>query len=292
LFNALVVSELLDLKATEALSTIEKVHELNLVDVCINGDWSKVCKSLGVEVTETPMPKPPYDEWPSIVSPTFVVQATESLFESGELDIELLNESLRTLDRLFQNSPEFEALMAELELTGYEAEYDEWPGMFLELAASYCGTTFLSLELNEAEEVLFEIIPRKVMTPPETAVQVVKELKHFFRFLDRRFTLAGGQSLPRLISSSSETRLQQSLSDPSNFGIGKSTLAQADRLGFDVSDPVQLDQFMQLQNSSHVPENAAQDQGLLMSASQKKAFNKKRKKQLAKKLAIKKRRKG
>ena len=48
-FNGLIISDLLDLKATEAAELIERAHAADAVDTTVCGNWETVRKELGVE---------------------------------------------------------------------------------------------------------------------------------------------------------------------------------------------------------------------------------------------------
>jgi hypothetical protein len=48
-FNALIISDLLDLKATGAAELIERAHAADRVDIMVRGNWETVRKALGVE---------------------------------------------------------------------------------------------------------------------------------------------------------------------------------------------------------------------------------------------------
>jgi hypothetical protein len=95
----------------------------------------------------------------------------ELVFEGGEPDDERRRELDDELQRDFSRSPE-----------AAEAGATEpgWIGLVLDMAASNLGDTVATLGPRGLREVLFELVPRKVMVGPEVAREIVAELRAFY----------------------------------------------------------------------------------------------------------------
>jgi hypothetical protein len=275
-----LVAKLLDLNAVEFAGVLEKVHSLDLVDTGMCGHWHVVKAELGIEGTGMPMPEFPTNSIYESLSPAMAQRAAEGIFADGELDHDALQQQNDVLSRLFQSTPEFKRL---------KQEYWQWPSTLLEIAANYCGASFLDISVRDVNEVLFEIFPRKVSTQPESAEQIVDELRHFFEFVGRVFELKQAKTIAKSLTGNAQEQLRSELSDSSNFGIAKSMWVQGDAAGFDMTNESDVAQFMSLYNDSLNANNAGDPSiPLTMTADEKRAFHKKRKKELAKKQAKKK----
>lgn len=269
-----LVAGLLDLKAVESVETLEKAHSLNLVDTGMCGKWDMVKSELAVEGSGLAMPEFPYNSIYSQLSPAAARNAAGRMFEEGELDHDALEEQNDILSRIFQQSPEFKKLTQE---------YWSWPCTLLDLAANYSGVSFLDISIGEFNEVLFEIFPRKVSTPANSARQIVDELHHFFNFIARVFEIKKAKTIAESLTSDAAGTLQSELADSSNFGIAKSMWAQGSAAGFDMTSEADVAQYINLYNDSLNPDNAGDPNvPVTMTPDEKRAFNKKRKKQLAK----------
>ena len=280
--NGSLVSELLELKAVESVETLEKVHSLNLVDTGMCGKWSSVKSELAIEGSGLAMPEFPYNSIYSQLSPAVARSAAARMFDEGELDHDALEQQNDTLSRIFEQTPEFEKLTLE---------YWSWPCTLLELAANYCGVSFVDISIRDVNEVLFELFPRKVSTPADSAAQIVDELHHFFSFIARVFEIKQAKAIAKSLTDDATRKLKAELADSSNFGMAKSMWAQGSAAGFDMSSQTDVAQFVALYNDSLNPSNAGNPKiPATMTADEKRAFNKKRKKQLAKKKRKKKKR--
>lgn len=77
---------------------------------------------------------------------------------------------------------------------------------------------------SDLAEVLFGIVPRKVMAPPSEAPVMIRELRVFYQFLKREFGLVQADACLELLTDDAIDELRESLGDPSKAGIGKSLL--------------------------------------------------------------------
>ncbi len=96
----------------------------------------------------------------------------------------------------------------------------------LELAFLYQSATIATLQAGALEELLFEIIPRKVMVPPSSAGTIIAECSQFYHFLKRRYGLIQADACLQMLGAGATERLAEALSDTGGFGPGKAALAE------------------------------------------------------------------
>ena len=167
----------------------------------------------------------------------------QSIFDkSGELDERKVGDYIDGLMKEFAASPEAKPLFDSGEGVG-------WASLLMEYAANYCGTTPATMSLADFDEVVFDLLPRKVSTEPESAPAIVNELRAFWRFVDRQYGLGNTQAILAALDASAAERLQKKLADPSNYGMAKSFFRLGQKAGFDMTTQEGLDQFMHVYNS-------------------------------------------
>ncbi|MEQ8765482.1 MAG: hypothetical protein RL885_16260 [Planctomycetota bacterium] len=93
----------------------------------------------------------------------------------------------------------------------------------MDFAADYHGKTIASLAPSELREIVFEIIPRKVVVDAEEACEILEELEAFFVFLGRELGLEQAPAcLEVLRATDAVSELEEALGDSSKFGMAKS----------------------------------------------------------------------
>jgi hypothetical protein len=160
---------------------------------------------------------------------------------TGEYDEEAAIEYQETLEELFAQSPEGAALTEQGETHG-------WISPFLSYAMSYLGVTPAEMTARDFDEVLFELFPRKVAAGPEEAAAIVDEVRAFWTFLGRAYSLPNAPVLLKRLDSRAITRLERALADPANFGMAKSLVMQGQARGFDTTTKEGLDAWIQTYN--------------------------------------------
>jgi hypothetical protein len=161
--------------------------------------------------------------------------------ETGEYDEEAAIQYQETLEELFAQSPEGTALTEQGETLG-------WVSPFLSYAMSYLGVTPAEMTAGDFDEVLFELFPRKVAAGPEEAAAIVDELRAFWAFLGRAYSLPNAPALLKLLDSRAATRLERAMANPANFGMAKSLVMQGQARGFDTTTKEGLDAWIQTYN--------------------------------------------
>ncbi|MDB5309847.1 MAG: hypothetical protein JWO38_4049 [Gemmataceae bacterium] len=125
-----------------------------------------------------------------------------------------------------------------------------WAAMMMEYAINYTGHTPPEMTLSNFNEVLFELIPRKVSTEPETAEEIVTELRAFWSFLSRQYGLDNAPKILATLDDRAVDRLEAELADPANFGMAKSFFMTGKNAGFDMTTPEGLAAFQDVYNAS------------------------------------------
>jgi hypothetical protein len=120
----------------------------------------------------------------------------------------------------------------------------------LQYGASYLGVTPATMTVADLNELLFEIFPRKVSMEPEDAGITILEVNAFFRFVHRKYSIAGAKKLAGSLNGKAAKRLAGELGNESNFGIAKSSFARGTAAGYDMTTQDGLDQFAMFYNQN------------------------------------------
>lgn len=159
--------------------------------------------------------------------------------DDGEFDEDELNEYFDSLENLFEESPECEAL-AEQE-TSYLS-------LLFSFGRDYFNAIPPTLSVGELEEILFDLIPRKVTMDAGEAEPLVLEFQAFFRFLHRKFSVTDAAQLADICDQSAVKMLKAKLSDSSNFGLAKSFFSAGKSLGLDMTSEEDIAAFTSFYN--------------------------------------------
>lgn len=198
--------------------------------------------------------------------------------------VEALNalEEMALIDRLNLHDPSDRHARLVKEITArFEASKEfralkECNGshtLLMELGFNYLELTVASCLPFDLEEVLYELIPRKVMIGPDEAGGVIEDFVAFYQFLKREYGHPIADECLAVLGPAATNKLHDALSDGSKYGIGKSALTGND---FPFADNNLLPQTMLS------PPNTIGDYGLGNPSSkpttaQKKSRKKKRK---------------
>ncbi len=160
--------------------------------------------------------------------------------ETGEFLEEKAQQYIDELSRLFYESPEGQAMVGQ----------GGWTPMMLDYAFGYLGVPLPELTASDLEEVLLDIFPTKVSTPPDSAPAIVAELRAFWRFLKREFALENADSNLNLLDQAHIVGdLEEALGDTSLYGPAKSMVMLGMRRGFDMTTPEGVDKWIMTYNA-------------------------------------------
>jgi len=159
----------------------------------------------------------------------------------GEIDPDRASKYIDGLMKEFAASPEGQPVYAE--------GGGSWPAMMMQYAVDYQGATPPEMSLADFNEVVFGLFPRKVSTEPESAPEIVAELRAFWAFLQRQYGLPNARQMLAALGDDAVDRLRKELADPSNYGMAKSFFMLGSKAGFDMTTQEGLDRFMLAYNS-------------------------------------------
>lgn len=145
------------------------------------------------------------------------------------------------LVELFEASPEAQELQSE----GIEPG---WTSMLLDYAMSYLEVTPPQMTTDSLQELLFDLVPRKVSAPPEDAPSIIREMQLFWTFLEREFHLENAAGCLKILNEKAVRQLRREMSDPTNFGMAKSFVMLGQERGFDMSTQEGIQEWMQVYN--------------------------------------------
>jgi len=161
-----------------------------------------------------------------------------------ELDEGRLEEYISGLTAEFVESPEAEAFLQEFDSSL------GWSDMYMHYAGQYFCATPATITSGESEEILFEIVPRKVSVEAAVAHEIVAELRAFWTFLKRTRSLTHADIILESLTDDSADHLEAELADPNNFGMAKSFFMKGKEAGYDMTNEADLQRFVLAYNAS------------------------------------------
>lgn len=161
----------------------------------------------------------------------------------GELDEEVAGEFEAELMQRFADSPEAKPI---LEGTGDLG----WAGAVLEYGRIYEGVTVTTMGKRELSTVLLDVFPRKVSCEPSSAPEIVEELRAFWSFLRREFSLPNADECLAILDDEMARTMARELADPRNFGMAKSFVMTGMAAGFDMTTEEGMGAFTRAYNAS------------------------------------------
>lgn len=124
-----------------------------------------------------------------------------------------------------------------------------WAETLMEYGMGYLGVTPAQMTAEDQNEVLFEIVPRKVSAEPGSAQEMVRELRAFWHFLGRVYALPNAAACARRLDDQAARRLEREMANPANFGMAKGFFMQGMARGFDMTTEEGLNAFMTTYNA-------------------------------------------
>ena len=105
-------------------------------------------------------------------------------------------------------------------------------------AASHLGRTIASLDADGVEEVVFDLVPRKLSADPDFVRPFVECLRAFYRWLGREYALPQADECLRVLEAPGAIeRLEGLMADDANFDMAKATVMAARAEGIDPMTP-------------------------------------------------------
>ena len=148
-----------------------------------------------------------------------------------------------TLVKRFANSEEGRAF-----LKGQEVD---WADLFLDVVIRRLGMMLQYVYTDVMREIFYDVIPATVVVDPKEASTVIEELKAFFQFLKREFSLPNADACLKVLNQKNLLkRFTDALNDPSNYSPTKIILMQMVDEGVDITDQGQVATFIEGYNAS------------------------------------------
>lgn len=165
-----------------------------------------------------------------------------------EPDEALVEEYTEQLSALFIASPEAEVLDQQ------EDDFDGffWANAMIGYGINYCGVSPADMTAADFEEVLFDIIPRKVSCDASKAGEMVAELRAFWQFVQRQFGLSNAAACLAVLDGGASKKLEAKLADPAAFGMAKSLFMAGKKAGFDVESEAGMAAWISEYNSAQI----------------------------------------
>jgi hypothetical protein len=168
----------------------------------------------------------------------------QSLYsEYGDRDEERVERYINGLLEAFAESPEGAAYFQEYGDVG-------WAGHMIQYYFDYIGGNLSEMTAPNLKEVLFELFPRKMSTEPESAAEIIAEVRAFWTFVKRQYGLKNADKLLAILDEGAADRLRQDLANPAKYGMAKSFFMKGQKAGFDMTTQEGLDQFMAVYNAN------------------------------------------
>ncbi len=161
-------------------------------------------------------------------SDTTMVQLALLAHTADEPDAGTHNELCEALHELFFESPEGKKC----------PDGPSIATLLMHFAFVYQSATIATLQAGPLEEVVFEIVPQKVMAPADRAKAIIEECRLFYRFLKRQYALPQADHCLEVLGGDAIKRLKAALADDSGFGPGKGAIASGLLPGTTTGKPV------------------------------------------------------
>jgi len=170
---------------------------------------------------------------------TFDIHLPDEIDDFGE-ELEKYRDKLV---ELFADSPEGQALAKINPGLGF------WTGNLIYYSNQYVGVRIPRMEEHHMEELLTDIFPQKIsLSTPEDADMAMPEMIAFWNYLKREYKLGNADQILNYLLSVKEEDFRAWMNDSSKFGMAKSFFTMGQSAGFDMTNPEELDKFMNAYN--------------------------------------------
>ena len=155
--------------------------------------------------------------------------------EDYEENVTLLIESSF---KMFSRSKEYMKLPVNLkEVTMYALE------LFIDFSYNYLGSRPEEISIDELEELLFDLFPRKLSYERESLIETLEVIKAFFIFMEMEGYHPDSKNLAHFIDKN-QSEILKECENPDNFGVAKSIASFATKEGVDLSNENEIAQFI------------------------------------------------
>jgi hypothetical protein len=124
-----------------------------------------------------------------------------------------------------------------------------WSNPFLHYGITYLSVTPPDMTPAHLQEILFDLFPKKVSVPADAAPDIVHELRAFWSFLQREFSLKNAAACLKILDEKAAQKLEAAMDNPANFGMAKSFMMMGQKRGFDMTSEAGVQQWMETYNA-------------------------------------------
>jgi len=159
-----------------------------------------------------------------------------------------IEEFVDKLIEQFLDSPEGKLHLETFKEAGF------WIRMLLDYGYRYEGFTPTNMTSDNVEDVLSEILPRKVsLSSREEVEDAIPELKAFYHYLKREYALEHADEVLESLDEI-EPHFADLMFDSSRFGMAKSMMMAGHESGVDMTDIDEMNKFFALQRMQQLQE--------------------------------------
>ncbi len=182
------------------------------------------------------------------------LHALDDILELDEDEERFLETYIDSLLADFVESSEGQTLSTQIEGIGY------WIGSFIRYGFLYEGYTLPTLDTEEVQEIMEELLPRKVsLLEPKDADEGLLELASFWTYLQREHELSNAESILAYLRSLPVETFREYMFDPARAGMAKSFFMSGSSAGFDMSTQDGIDEYISIYNAARMLDLAAPD---------------------------------
>ncbi len=147
-----------------------------------------------------------------------------------------------TLLENFASSPEGQAFLKGNEVA--------WADLFLDVVIWRMGLSLDFLYTDTMREIFYDIIPATVIIDPTDVPTLIEELKAFFQFLKREYSLRSADTCLKVLNQKNLVkRITDALENSANHSPTKIILTQMMDEGVDITDEAQVAGFIEQYNA-------------------------------------------
>jgi len=133
-----------------------------------------------------------------------------------------------------------------------------WAHAAIGYGLSHAGVDIAQMGRRDLVQILFGTFPRKISCAPEEAPEIIRELRAFWRFVQREYDAPfASECLALLESPGLAEAVERELADRSNWGMAKSFVMDGQAAGYDMTTQEGMTAY-QLAYNAALMERAAQ----------------------------------
>jgi len=134
-----------------------------------------------------------------------------------------------------------------------------WSRQLIYYGYIYNGVSLASMGLYDIKEILNNIFPRKIsLESPNDANEIIPELLAFWKFIQKKYGVDQSNKVLNYLYDSKNSYYDV-MNDSSKFGLAKSFMMQGSSSGFDMSNPDDANQFMNIYNHNLLASTAEKE---------------------------------